>query len=190
MLRVGQNVYRLANALPPWKEVWDLFLSEPETYEYALEDAERAADWIREHQNMTPEESVENEFEVKYEEMIEWFPNLHKQPCYRAIGYDRKCTPEEAARLDPLGIYWSEYDEGAETYWNPNASCVFVYRARIDFQHINLLETLTVKLHNPEEYEIRFNEGSPIYIYDCTVAYDGRWGDKEEAVKIEDYRTC
>jgi hypothetical protein len=196
VLRVGNSIYRRAlTNVPTWNEVWQLFLSEPSTYESALDDAERAADWIHEHQNMTPEESVENQFEVQYEEMLDWFPGeLQGKDCHRAIGVrERECDREVAQGLDPLGIYWSEYSEFAETYWKPeHEGCVLIFRARIDVQHINVLETLTVRLHNPDEHEVRFNEGAKLYVYECTIEREGRWSGsgEPEVVKIEDYRTC
>ena len=145
---------------------------------------------------MTPEESVENEFRGQYEEMVEYLlPDLHDKDCYRAVGVDeRKCTAEEAVRIDPLGIYWSEHSEFAETYWNyGEPECVFIYRARIDAAHINVLETLTVRLHNPDEFEVRFNEGASLYVYDCMIEREGRWSSEEgaeEKVSIEEMRTC
>lgn len=196
MLRVGNSIYRRAlTNIPSWKEVWELFLSEPSTYETALDKAEGAADWIREHQDMTPEESAENQFEVSYEEMLDWFPSeLQDKDCHRAIGVrENQCDERAVKRLDPIGIYWSEYPEFAETYWKPDhEGCVLVYRARIDVAHINVLETMVVRLHNPDEHEVRFNEGAKLYVYDCTIEREGRWSGKgeSEAVKIEDYRTC
>lgn len=196
MLVYHQGIYRhVGSAVPSWNDVWKLFRSEPSTYESALVDAEDAADWIREHQdNMTPEEAVENQFEVQYEEMLQWFPkDLQGKDCYRAVGIVKwQCTEDMAKELDPLGVYWSEYPEFAETYWNyDDPDCVFVYRARIDTAHINLLETLAVRLHNPDEHEVRFNEGASLYVYDCTIEHEGRWGSgSEEKVSIEAMRTC
>jgi len=195
MLIHKNSIYRrLAQlSLPSFKEVYEVFRSEPETYENELREAREAEEWVREHLNMTPEESVDLHFENQYDELLAWFPkDLEGKDCYRSVGISpHRCSTYVAEDLDPVGIYWSEYREYAQPYWNPDPDCEFIYHARIDIDNINLLETLAVRLHNPDEHEVRFKKGSRIFVYDVTVVgsdytYDeDDWEEDEEPYKLD-----
>jgi len=202
MLIHKNSVYRhVALTLPSFDEVFRYELEQSSTFDTELEEAER---YLRDEgldQGIDEDtfylEKVYNQakdvLELAYSDIVSWIERINGDDCLRAIAVPEGTDP---LTVNPLGIYWSMYSEGADTYWkneeNNSLSITLIYRGKIDMQNIDFLETIAVNIHNPEEHEVRFEEGAPIYVYDVTIIGGERWSHDapENVLPINDWRKC
>ena len=96
--------------------------------------------------------------------------------------------PQTAITIDPIGIYWATIKESAASYDATEADGQeVVYEARTPQQGVDWEGTLTAQLeisaYSEEEQEIRFLEGTKIFVIGVHMP-DGSF------IKVEDWRTC
>lgn len=142
-------------------------------YAQISSDWEVLFDWLTQNSMVYDDELAdlprEEVKEFHYQEYVEnraTLLSLDGQECWRAIGLPQ---PTDPAEINPLGVYWSWVPEGAEPYWSEDDKYIYTFRGRVDLRYLDFDESLKMQMINPEEYEIRFYENSPIYIYDVEL---------------------
>lgn len=182
MLVYRQGVYRraLISNVPTWEQLFDILVRSSEMYDDEIEELGK--------------EAVFQFYAQAYEENLQNLQALEGEDCYRAIAMKKsQCNRDYAQHLDPLGVYWSHFSEGADTYWTSgefDPPCALLYRARVSQSGVDIAESLRMNMINPDEDEIRFLPGTKLYVYDVTIFPGGMWSSDEEKVSIEAMRKC
>jgi hypothetical protein len=135
------------------------------------------------------EAAISAGFEHLYDEAVENLQGVDGADCFRIMALPAKQDP---ATLQRLGIFWAHDESGAGDYFandeqqrEQRGDLTVMYRGKVDRQHIDVMGTLVANLTNPQESEVRFNPGSPIYVYDV-FCLDEKCAD----VTLEDWRRC
>lgn len=136
----------------------------------------------------TARENLEIEHKEKvrrrYENSLARIDTLDDKDCFRVMELERGHDPTQ---VNPLGTFWATTASGASSYWGTGGGDKqwVMYRGRIDTQYIDRDVTVMNNVLYPEEFEVSFVEGSPIYVYDVTLG--GRY---QQTFPIKEERTC
>jgi hypothetical protein len=190
MIKYRGQLYRLAATRPGRDEV---------LAKYALPS------WEELLKVLLRERAVDREFfdtevgEQRYLSAARRLDHLNGELCWRAIAVPANTAGNGPAidpkYVDPIGVYWTTHPEKAIAYWQDASgeSEVYfplVYEAQVDLNKVNVLETVKMGVVNPGEFEVRFEKGVKIWVYNCTVWPD-EWRVKgtEWKIPINDWRT-
>lgn len=114
-----------------------------------------------------------------YESVLQAVDYTEQDECWRRICTKELVHPRE---IDPIGIFWAHAPDGAQCYWkdadrNP---VWYLFRARVNPKGIDLHETVRMNMINDEEYEVRFHEGTKLWVLDAEVWISGDMREVDE----------
>jgi len=185
-------IYRRAKSELTFDDLWEFWLEgdpwgsqplkdEMWTLQRFMRNATDEEVEARARENL--EEKHKAALRQRYENSLSGMERLEGKDCYRVMELEQGVDP---TKVDPLGTYWAYRKSGSGSYWGTGGQKQWViYRGRIDTKNIDKNTTAMNNVLYPEEYEVSFIEGSPIYVYDVTIG-----GRQMYTIPIKDIRTC
>lgn len=143
-----------ANTIPDFSIVWPLAEAKWDYYTAFFGDIEEANEWANDqYSTAVADLRVANDWD-----------------CWRALTIPADRDPTTHS---PLGLHWSLVAKSADTYGGGTDGVFVLYRGKVAVAHIDWNNTLLARLHptyGPDEHEVQFHVGSPIYVYDVALA--------------------
>jgi hypothetical protein len=172
-----------SNTIPKFEEVWQ---------EMIRSDGFRnLKDFYVNDQEMTEEDAIlliQEEQKERYEDVVYQYEELEGKDCWRKITIEEKAKPDQ---FKNLGIFWATEEHAADAHWGKsNYKFNVKFRGKIELKNVDWPGTIYSRLEislGDEEKEIRFIEGSKIFVYEAKIT--GRIGvDQPRVIPINNYR--